>query len=98
MILLFKRQPTGRWDDTGVGWKRTPTAGSYEALLAPGPSAVLPLPGLLTVLPLKIFLSAVETLCRRETSCIAFCAILDARAAQGGAYRNRVLKALGNGT
>lgn len=49
MILLFKRQLTGRWDDTGVGWKRTPTAGSYEALLAPGLSAVLPLPGLLTV-------------------------------------------------
>ena len=42
MILLFKRQPTGRWDDTGVGWKRTPTAGSYEALLAAEPSAVLP--------------------------------------------------------
>ncbi len=37
-----------------------------------------------------------ETLCRRETSCIASCAILNARAAQGGAYRNRVLKALGN--
>ena len=49
MILLFKRQPTGRWDDTGVGWKRMPSAGSYEALLATGPSAVLPLPGLLTV-------------------------------------------------
>ena len=49
MILLFKRQPTGRWDDTGVGWKRTPTAGSYEALLATELSAVLPLPGLLTV-------------------------------------------------
>lgn len=42
MILLFKRQPTGRWDDTGVGWKRTPTAGSYEALLATELSAVLP--------------------------------------------------------
>lgn len=42
MILLFKRQPAGRWDDTGVGWKRMPSAGSYEALLATGPSAVLP--------------------------------------------------------
>ena len=49
IILLFKRQPTGRWDDTGVGWKRTPTAGSYESLLVAGSSAVLPLPGLLTV-------------------------------------------------
>ena len=49
MILLFKRQPTGRWDDTGAGWKRTPAAGSYESLLAAGSSAVLPLPGLLTV-------------------------------------------------
>ena len=45
MILLFKRQPTGRWDDTGVGWKRMPSAGSYEALLATGLSAVLPLTG-----------------------------------------------------
>ena len=49
IILLFKQQPTGRWDDTGVGWKRTPTAGSYEALLATELSAVLPMPGLLTV-------------------------------------------------
>lgn len=73
MILLFKRQLTGRWDDTGVGWKRTPTAGSYEALLATELSAVLPLPGLLTVYTTQDILSAVETLCRRTTSCIAFC-------------------------
>ena len=49
MILLLKRQLTGRWDDTGAGWKRMPAAGSYESLLAAGSSAVLPLPGLLTV-------------------------------------------------
>ena len=49
MILLFNRQLTGRWDDTGVGWKRMPTAGSYDASLARERSAVLPAPGLLTV-------------------------------------------------
>lgn len=42
MILLLKRQLTGRWEDTGVGWKRMPSAGSYESLLATGSSAVLP--------------------------------------------------------
>lgn len=31
-----------------MGWKRTPAAGSYEALLATELSAALPLPGLLT--------------------------------------------------
>lgn len=62
MILLFKRQLTGRWDDTGVGWKRTPTAGSYEALLAAEPSAVLPLPGLLTASTTKdLFVSSGKT-------------------------------------
>lgn len=46
MILLFDRQPTGkRWDDTGVGWKRMPTAGSYDALLVMERSAVLPTAG-----------------------------------------------------
>lgn len=65
MILLFKRQPTGRWDDTGVGWKRMPSAGSYESLLAAGSSAVLPIPGFLTDNTTKDYLSAVEKLCRR---------------------------------
>ena len=73
MILLSKRQPTGRWDDTGVGWKRMPSAGSYESLLAAGSSAVLPIPGLLTDNTTNDYYSAVETLCRRATSCIAFC-------------------------
>ena len=46
MILLLDRQLTGEgWDDTGVGWKRMPTAGSYDAPLASERSAVLPTAG-----------------------------------------------------
>ncbi len=43
--LLFKRQLPGKGGDTGVGWKRMPSAGSHEALLATELSAVLPLAG-----------------------------------------------------
>ena len=55
MILLLNRQPTGKWDDTGAGWKRMPAAGSYDVPLATERSAVLPAAGAINGLDYKRF-------------------------------------------
>jgi hypothetical protein len=69
-------------EDTGVGWKLMSSAGSYEVIVAGFPCDRLDnrryiaflYRGFITVtlLPKNENL-AVETLCRRFASCIAFC-------------------------